>query len=135
MLPVVIFADPERFTIDVLEDLWTGRAEDFKPTSIATGFPTDTTKYHLQVDLENTPGDDYPARERNQIRVVAWAPPKERTKVKELASLTQGLLNTNPRIRVVGGRSRPVTDPDTKAQMCWFLIRLNNPGIQQPTTP
>jgi hypothetical protein len=130
MLPLVTFADPERLVIDACETAWTGRLEPYKPTSVETGFPTDTSTYHVQIDLENTPGDDYPARERNQVRITCWAPPKKRTDVKALASVTQGLLNMHPRIRPIGGRSRPVTDPDTKAEMCWFLVRVNNPGIQ-----
>lgn len=130
-LPVVTFEDPERYTIDVVEAKFTGRDETYKPTSVATGFPT-AVGYHVQVDLENTPADDFPARERSQVRITCWAPAGKRTEVKQLASLTQGLLATDPRIRPIGGRSKPTTDPDTKAELCWFLVRVNLPGNQEP---
>lgn len=129
-LPLVTFGDPEKYTIDVLEALYSGRTEDYVPTSIATGFPV-TPGYHVQVDAEQASGADQPARERNQVRITCWAPPTKRTDVKDLASLTQGLAATDPRIHRAGGRSAVATDPDTKSELCWFLVTVNLPGIQQ----
>ena len=141
MKPLVTFADPERKVMDYLRAAFATRSEAYKPSGISTSFPSaaldNTTR--LQVELEVGGAEDYPVTERAQIRVTCHAPNGRgagdtvggRTDVKDLASLTQGLLyawegdadvaGTTPLV----GRSDVITDPTTKNLMVWFTFRVS----------
>jgi hypothetical protein len=139
-LPIVTYPDAEAELVTYLRAVYADRDEAFKPaeSAIATKMPATLTGgiTYVQVVHETSPGDDYPAKERAQVRVVCWAPGDHRSDVKSLASLTQGLLNSHPgsagvgNVRTLIGRSTPTTDPDTKNLMCWFLVRVNLRGTQ-----
>lgn len=139
MRPATTFGDPERLTIDYLTDAFDGRVEAYAPGTITSAFPAaaltgDGT--HLQVELEASEGDDYPATERAQVRVTAYA--AKRTNAKALASLAHALLLAHPgSAAIVGtspilGRSSVIEDPATKNLMVWFLARVNLKPVPLP---
>lgn len=132
--PLVVFADPEKVIRDRLVAGYSGRLETYLPTAehIDVKFPPpDLDGGYVQIAHEFSPADDYPAKERAQVRVVCWMPAKRRSDVKDLATLTMALLNATPGgadltiIRPLGGRSAVITDPDTQYLVCWFLVRVN----------
>lgn len=139
-LPVVTYPDPEAIVKARIEAAYTGRVETYKPDTVSIEFPgPDLATIHAQVAYEGPAAEDqYPAKERSQVRVVLWAPQGRRDDVKNAASLTLGLLCSTPpgagvgSIRKILGRSKVITDPDTKHLMCWFLIRVNLRGTQLP---
>jgi hypothetical protein len=131
MKPLVVFADPEAAVVTYLAAAYAGRVELYKPTTVTTSYPsTKLTTYHLQVELEVGNADDYPISERAQVRVTCHAPPGKRSNIKDLASLTQGLLYTHPGdsdvagVFIQGGRSDVSTDPATGNLMVWLLARV-----------
>lgn len=141
MRPATTFGDPERLTIDYLAAQFAARVEAYTPDTITSAFPTaaltgDGT--HLQVELEASEGDDYPATERAQVRVTAYAAPGKRTNAKSLASLAHALLLAHPcSASIVGtspilGRSSVIEDPTTKNLMVWFLARVNLVPVPLP---
>jgi hypothetical protein len=133
--PLVTFADPEAAVVNHLRAKLAGRAEPYAPTaaSITTSYPSTTLTGNataVQVDLESGGVADYPVAERAQVRVNCHAAPGRRTNVKDLASLTQGLLYglSGPSVAGVAplvGRSDVTEDPDTGNLMCWFLVRVD----------
>lgn len=131
--PLVVFGDPESLQIDYLTAAFEDRAEPYKPATITPNFPVTalTTATHVQVELEVGGASDYPVTERAQVRFTCYAPPGKRTWVKDLASLTQALVLSQPGDDAVSGafpligRSDVTTDPDTKNLMCWFLARVD----------
>lgn len=134
MRPATTFGDPERLTVDYLTTQFASRAETYAPDTVTSDFPTaaltgDAT--HLQVEVEASDSDDYPATERAQVRVTAWAAPGKRTNVKSLAGLAHALLLAHPGDDSVAGtgpllgRSNVIEDPATKNLMVWFLARVN----------
>lgn len=135
MNPLVTFPDPEAALISYLKAAFAGRPEAYRATSVSTGFPAAGATYHVQVELELGNADDYPVTERAQVRLNCWAPAGKRSDVKNLASLTQGLVYSHPGdadvagCSIPGGRSGVVEDPDTKRLMCWFLARVNLKAI------
>lgn len=132
MKPQVTFANPERAARLALTEAWTGR-DDF-PAKIDTSFPSapladDVT--HVQVDLENSDGADYPISERAVVRVVIHTGPNDRTLALSQCSVALTLLCSHPgNADVAGffprsGRSAVSVDPDTGNHMCWFRVQLN----------
>jgi hypothetical protein len=131
MKPLVTFADPEAAMKTYLESAFAPRSETYKPATISTAFPTaaltkSPLKTHLQIELEHGGASDYPVTERAQVRFTCYAPPGERGAVKNLATLTQGLVYTHPGSATVAGtrpqvgRSDVIEDPTTKNLMVWF---------------
>lgn len=128
----VTFGDPESLEIDYLTSAFAGRAEQYKAATVTPNFPATalTTTTHVQVELEAGGAADYPIAERAQVRFTCYAPPGKRTWAKGLASLTQGLVFSQPSgggvqgVRMLIGRSDVVTDPDTKNLMVWFLAEI-----------
>lgn len=130
--PQVTFADPEAAQKTYLETAFTGRTEDYVPAKVSTKFPVeplvDTT--WLQVELEQADGVDYPVTERAQMRFTCHVPADRRSWAKDLASLTQALVYSQPGtesvagVRRIGGRSAVTADPDTKNLMVWFLADI-----------
>jgi hypothetical protein len=136
-LPAVVFGDPEATVRESLIAGMTGRPEAYATTSVSTYFPAtplagDDT--HLQVELEGTNSEDYPVRERTQVRITAYAAPGRRSNAKDLATLAQGLLLSLPGVFPSTGRSSVIKDPETRNLMCWFLIRADLLAIPL-TTP
>jgi hypothetical protein len=132
--PRVTFGDAERLLIDYLTAQYAPRAEAYKPTTIATDFPTVAlagNATHLQVELEASVMTGYPVAERAQVRITCWAAPTKRTNVKALASLTGALLYAHPGSSSIAGtspligRSSVSTDDTTKNVAVWFLARVN----------
>lgn len=133
MKPAVVFADPEAAVVGYLTTAWAGRAESFKPTKVATEYPSSQlagSDTRIQVDLELGNADDYPITERAQVRVTCHAPRGKRSDVKALASTTQGLMYAHPGdgdvagVFIPTGRSNVIVDPATQNIMVWFLARV-----------
>lgn len=131
--PLVTFADPEAVAKAALTAGFAARSEVFKPATITNAFPTtalagDVT--HLQVEMDGTPGGDYPIVERVTVRVTAYSAPGKQTHAKDLASLAEGLLYVFPGNTQVTsfvpltGRLKTV-DPDTKNNLVSFTVRAN----------
>jgi hypothetical protein len=141
VLPIVIYPDPEAVVKTRIETACADRDETYRPTTVSVEFPgKNLTGIHAQVVHDApSPDDSYPAKERDQVRVVLWGPQGRRSDVKDAASLVLGLLcatdpaDGNGTIRKILGRSAVSTDPDTKYLMCWFLVRVNLRGTQLPT--
>lgn len=140
-LPIVSYPDPEAVVKARIVAACGPRAEAYKPTASGVGFPgPDLTGIYAQVALESpAPEDNYPVKERDQLRVTLWAPQGRRSDVKNAASLVLGLLCSTPSggdvasISKILGRSAVITDPDTKYLMCWFLVRVSLRGTQLPS--
>lgn len=138
--PLVVFADPEGVEIDYLKAAFLPRSEAYKPATVSTSFPSATlvNATHVQVELEGGDARHYPVTERAQVRFTCHVPPVRRagdtiggrSDVKDLASLTQGLIYTQPGnndvfgTRILVGRSDVVKDPDTGNLMVWFLAEV-----------
>lgn len=142
-LPIVTYPDPEAIVKTRITTACAPRSEPYKPTTASIEFPPPgLTGIHAQVAYEApAPEDNYPGKERSQVRVTLWAPKGRRSDVKAAASLVLGLLCATPpadsapgvgSIRKILGRSAVVTDPDTEYLMCWFLVRVNLRGTQLP---
>lgn len=139
-LPLVTFPDPEAVVRGRILAAVEGREETYLPTSAGVDFPgPGLTEIYAQVDHEApAPDDNYPAKERNQVRVTLWAPKGRRSDVKAAASLVLSLLCSTPSGGDVAtisrqlGRSQVVTDTDTDYLMCWFLVRVSLRGTQLP---
>lgn len=130
-LPLVTFGDPEVEMVDYLKAAYASRSESFKPAKVSTEPPVklvDST--HLQVEMDGTPADVYPAGEFPTVRFTCHVPAGQRSDVKALASLTEGLVYRFPGSSAVAGafpllgRSSVVTDPTTKNLMVWFTARV-----------
>lgn len=137
-LPIVTYPDPEAAVRSRIIAACTGRLEDYLPAVVDVKFPPpNLTGIYAQVALESpSPEDNYPAKQRNQVRVTLWAPKGHRSDVKDAAGLVLGLLCSTPpdsqiaTIRQQLGRSGVVTDPDTDYLACWFLVRVSLRGTQ-----
>lgn len=133
MKPLVTFADPEKAIIDYLLGAFTGNLADRKPGTVTAGPPSSKLSgaTHVQVELDGSFVNSYPATDRATVRVNCYAAPGRRSDVKALASLVQGLVSIHPGdADVFGtvplvGRSAVITDPDTKNLMVWFTFRVN----------
>jgi hypothetical protein len=124
--PTVTLPDPERITIDAF--VAAGR------TGVSVRYPSSTltgTNTRVQVELESSSVIRYPIMERANLRVVAHAAPGKRDEVKALAATLLADLYVHPgNASVAGfvplsGRSGVVTDPTTRNEMCWFLVRAD----------
>lgn len=137
-LPIVTYPDPEAAVKARIEAACTGRMESYKPATAGGKFPgPGLTAIYAQVALEGpSPEDNYPAKERHQVRVTLWGPADRRADVKDAASLVLGLLCSTPSDETIAsisrqlGRSAVIADPDTKYLMCWFLVRVSLHGTQ-----
>lgn len=135
MKPLVTFPDPEAAAINHLRAAFGDRAETYLPTAanVSVNYPSsslagDATA--VQVELEVGGVNDYPVTERAQVRVNCHAAKGKRSNVKNLASLTLGLLTQLQSEAVAGvapvlGRSDVIEDPSTGNLMCWFTVRLD----------
>ena len=133
MKPLVTFPDPEAAVVNYLKSL--GIADTVTTRfPVAAGGGEEVTlsgaAKHLQVALEVGGTQDYPATERAQVRVTAYTAPGQRTSVKALASLAQGHLYRLQSADVAGvvqltGRSDVITDPATRNQLVWFVVRVD----------
>lgn len=140
-LPIVTYPDSEAVVKTRILAACALRDEPYKPTAAGIDFPEPgLTSIYAQVALESpAPEDNYPAKERDQVRVTLWGPQGRRSDVKAAASLVLGLLCSTPSggdvasISKILGRSAVITDPDTKYLMCWFLIRVSLRGTQLPS--
>lgn len=138
--PLVTFGDPESLMRSYLVAEFAARGEAWKPATITTAFPTSALSKpngtHVQIEAEVGNVEDFPVTERAQVRFTCYAAPGERTIVKQLASLTQGLVLSHPGDSVVVGtrpqigRSDVVTDPATKNLMCWFTAWIDLKATQ-----
>jgi hypothetical protein len=133
--PLVTFPDPEALVIAGLDAAFAPRAETYKPADISPSFPTTgLTKTplttHVQVELDGGSAADYPVTERATVRITCHAPKGERGAVKNLASLTQGLVTRLGGASIAGvvplvGRSSVIADPATGNLMVWFTVRAD----------
>lgn len=135
----IVYGNVERELIAYLTGVLVGRPEAYAPadaSSISPTFPTTLTApaTAVQVQHEST-ADAFPAtKERPQIRITFWAAADRRSDVKDLASLSLGLLEQFPesatlrRLRPIIGRSGVVTDPDTKNVAVWCLVEATLHG-------
>ena len=127
MKPQVTFADPERVLIDYLKPTAPGSA------TVSDAAPSTQlgTARHIQVELDGTPGDDYPLTDRATVRFTCYTGKGQRTAVKALASQVQALVYAHPgNADLAGttplvGRSGVIADPDTQNLMVWFTFRVN----------
>lgn len=138
MKPLVTFADPEALMRTYLLAQFATRPEAYKPATISTSPPRDaqgndltlTTATHVQIELEAGGLDYYPVAERAQVRFNCYAPESQRTNIKALAALTQGIVlahtDTHPQV----GRSDVIKDPDTGNLMVWFTALVDLRAIQ-----
>jgi hypothetical protein len=130
----VVYGDDERTLITALVAAFDGRDEAYIPAaeSIRIGFPNSplVSETAIQVDHETTDTVSHAMREWPQTRITCWAAAGQRDDVKDLASLTQGLLEQMPDVRVLIGRSSVATDPDTKNLAVWILIKTSLRGTQ-----
>lgn len=130
--PQVTFADAEDTQVTALKAAFTGRSEDYVPGTVSVKFPAErlVDATHVQVECEFGDARDYPITERAQVRYTCHVPPGKRSWAKDLASLTQALVYSQPGTELVagvhlrGGRSNVITDPDTKNLMVWFLAEI-----------
>lgn len=140
MKPLVTFPDPEAPFKTYLETKLGARPEAYTDSTVSTSFPAQPLtksplKTHVQIELEGGNSDDYPVTEHAQVRFTCYAPPGERAAVKDLASLTQGLVLTFLSADVAGvrpgtGRSDVITDQATKNLMVWFTALVDLKATQ-----
>lgn len=130
-LPLVTFGDPEAEMVDYLKTAYASRSESFKPAKVTTEPPVKLSgATHVQVEMDGTPSDVYPAGEFATVRFTCHAPAGRRGDVKALASLTQGLAYRFPGSAGVAGafplvgRSAVIVDPSTKNLMVWFTCQV-----------
>lgn len=130
----VVFGDAEAEIVAHLKSAFADRQEDYVPERISTKFPPEPLadgQTWVQVDAEPADISDYPVVEYVPVRVVCHAPHNQRSDVKALAALAQGLVCVHPgndRVAAVhprGGRSDVSVDPDTQNLMVWFLVRVS----------
>lgn len=130
---VIVFADGERATIDVLKaELASRAALDYVSTAtVGVEYPTgsagDPAVPHLQVALDGTPVV-YPAAEFATVRLTAWH--STRTKAKQLAALAKAVLDAHGGNADVWGfrpltGPQPAADPDTGLPMCTLTMRVS----------
>lgn len=98
------------------------------PVTVSVDFP-DTDRLHVQVEQEGGTMS-WPVVERASVRLVAWAPPGERSAVKGLAAEAVAVATTLQGLHVagvqpLGARSDVSADPTTGRLMCWALVRVN----------
>lgn len=104
-------------------------ADPETPITVSVDFP-DTDRLHVQVEQEGGP-ISWPIVERAQVRLVAWAPPGQRTAVKQLAADAIAAAAAHPGsaavagVHPLGARSDVSADPTTGRLMCWALVRVN----------
>jgi hypothetical protein len=126
MKPLVDLPDAERVVIDILLAEGHATVRPQYPSTTLTG-----TNTVLQVQLESSDTAGYPFVERAQVRVTAHAAPGRRDAVKELAGDALADLYVYPGDADVagivprGGRSAVSTDPSTRNEMCWVLVRVD----------
>lgn len=132
--PLVEFPDAEAAVVSYLDGAYTGPLAARKPDTISTrppqaALPADTE--WLQVELDGSFVDDFPATERATVRCTYYTATGRRSDVKAGAALASGLLAIHPGDGEVWGtfplvgRSQVITDPQTKNLMCWFTYRVN----------
>jgi hypothetical protein len=124
--PAVVFADPEHKVID--------RLVACSHTGVSTRHPSSTlagSATRIQVEHESTPSAGYPQAARAQVRITAHAAPGKRDDVKALAAQALSDLYTFEGDADVTGifpaslPSGVTTDPTTRNEMCWVLVRVN----------
>lgn len=131
--PLVVFADPEAVAKSHFESAFATRVEVYKPATVTNAFPKtalagDVT--HLQVELDGSPGSDYPVAERATVRVTAYSAPGKQNHAKSLATLAQALLYAHPGnadvhgFQPLTGRLK-TTDPDTGNNLVSFTMRAD----------
>jgi hypothetical protein len=124
--PLVDLPDAEVVVIDILLAAGYPVVRPQYPSATLTG-----TNTVLQVQLESSDTTGYPFVERAQVRVTAHAAPGRRDAVKELAGDALADLYSYAGdadvagIVARGGRSAVVTDPSTRNEMCWVLVRAD----------
>lgn len=132
--PLVEFPDAEAKVIAYLDAAYTGSLASRKPGTISTQPPQTALAANaewLQVEMDGSFVNDFPATERATIRCNYYTAPDRRTAVKAGAALAAGLLGIHPGDAYVYGttpligRSQVITDPQTKNLMCWFTYRVN----------
>ena len=128
--PLVTFADPEVWAVELATAGLALRSEDYANATFDVGFPkVALTKSplttHVQVELESSEDEWFPVAERAQVRFNCWAPKGERPAVKALAALVHGLVLAHDDVSPLTGRSEVIADPTTGYLMVWFTALVN----------
>ena len=128
--PLVTFADPEQWVVELVTAGLALRSEDYANATVDVGFPKDTLSKaplttYVQVEHELAEDEWFPVAERAQVRFNCWAPKGERPAVKALAALVHGLVLAHDDVSPLTGRSEVIADPTTGYLMVWFTALVN----------
>jgi hypothetical protein len=119
-----------KLIVDYLTPALITRGEDVTVGIDLPGSWTVTSKPHILVALDGTPGADYPIVAAASIRITAYCATLSQYRAEHLSTLCQGILLAHPGgggisgIRFLSG-ALPAKDPDTKAAMSFVAVRVN----------